>query len=72
LIEAKAVTLNFQNAPLTEVLAAVFKNQALEYNIENKTILVSKKKISNQVTLPSLRACRPDGSIRKVLQRGNI
>lgn len=44
LTQAKAVTLNFQNAPLAEVLMAVFKNQLLEYSIENKTILVLKKK----------------------------
>ena len=43
LAESKPLTLNFQNAPLSDVLALVFKNQPLEYSIENKTILISKK-----------------------------
>jgi hypothetical protein len=47
LTETKPLTLTVQNAPLSEVLAIIFKNQPLEYSIENKTILVSKKKITN-------------------------
>ena len=46
LTEAKPLTLTIQNAPLSDVLAIIFKNQPLEYSIENKTILVSKKKNS--------------------------
>jgi len=42
---AKPVSLAVKNTSLPEVLAIVFKNQPLEYNIENKTILVSGKKL---------------------------
>lgn len=59
LTEVKVVTLNFQNAPLAEVLAAVFKNQPLEYSIENKTILVSKKNNSGKVAAAKPKSMSP-------------
>ncbi|MEJ7779649.1 MAG: secretin and TonB N-terminal domain-containing protein [Daejeonella sp.] len=48
LTQAKAVTLDVKNVDLSSVLTVVFKNQPLEFSIENKTILVSKKKIANK------------------------
>jgi hypothetical protein len=44
---AKPVTINVKSATVSEVLTYVFKNQALEYSIQDKTILVSKKAIVN-------------------------
>lgn len=46
---AKPVTLSVRNLSVSEVLEQVFKHQALDYSIENKTILVSKKKTSNSL-----------------------
>lgn len=43
LADAKPVSLSADNLPLRELLNDVFKNQPLEYVIEGKTILVSRK-----------------------------
>ena len=45
LAQAEPVSLNVKNAPLSDVLNTIFESQSLEYSIENKTILVSKKKV---------------------------
>lgn len=39
----KTVSLTVNNQPLKELLDVVFKNQPLEYNIQGKTIIVSRK-----------------------------
>ena len=44
LSQAKSVNINVKNATLAEVLTITLKDQALAYKIENKTILVFKKK----------------------------
>lgn len=44
LAQAESVSLDVKNAPLSDVLAAIFESQSLDYTVENKTILVSKKK----------------------------
>ena len=52
--DAKPITIKARNLPASEVLEQVFKNQPLDYSIENKTILVSRKKmVSNVVKVPS-------------------
>ena len=40
---AKPVTINVKNADLDEVLETIFDNQPLDYFIENKSVVVSKK-----------------------------
>ncbi len=65
LAEAKRVTLSFQNAPLSEVLVLVFKNQPLEYSIENKTILVAKKK--SPVNTKKKTAAKPKSPAPKAI-----
>ena len=42
---AKPVTINVVNEELSEVLNTVFKDQPLEFSIQNKTIVVSKKEV---------------------------
>ncbi len=46
---AKPLSIKVRNVPVQDVLEQVFKNQPLDYSIENKTILVSRKKILNNV-----------------------
>ncbi|MEJ7779648.1 MAG: STN domain-containing protein [Daejeonella sp.] len=62
LTKAKPVTLNVVNAPLSDVLAVVFKNQPSAYSIENKTILASKKNVPIQTT------AKQNGAGEKVIQ----
>lgn len=51
LTDAKPVTLNMQNASLTEVLKAAFNGQPLNYVIENKTVFISR--VAATVPAPS-------------------
>ncbi|MEJ7694137.1 carboxypeptidase-like regulatory domain-containing protein, partial [Daejeonella sp.] len=44
--EAKPVSINVTNAPLTEVLEKSFSNQVLTYTISNNTIVVQKRTAS--------------------------
>ncbi|QEC40253.1 SusC/RagA family TonB-linked outer membrane protein [Pseudobacter ginsenosidimutans] len=42
--DRKKITLSVANMPLTELLALIFKDQPFDYSVEDKTILISKKK----------------------------
>ena len=44
--DAKPVNIDVKNAELNEVLKAVFDEQPLDYSIENKSVVVSKKEPS--------------------------
>src|SRR5690606_12260148 len=59
--EAPRVTLDVKNEPLSRVLASCFKDNLLNYSIDNNTIIVTKKpvvlkkpevEIANQVLPP--------------------
>lgn len=54
LSKAKPVTVNVTKATLKNVLTTVFKNQALTYTIDNKTILVSSKKAPENSSVKSV------------------
>ena len=41
--KSRPVTINVVNAPLPEVLEMIFKNQPLDYSIEDKTIVITEK-----------------------------
>lgn len=44
LASKETLALNFRDMPLRDLLGLVLKNKAFEYTIEDKTILISKKK----------------------------
>ncbi len=46
LINAKPVTLNVKDAPLDEVLKVCFYDQPLGYDIQNRTVFVTKKRFA--------------------------
>ncbi len=41
--DANTVTVKAENVPLREFLQEIFKEQPLEYSIENKAVIVSRK-----------------------------
>jgi TonB-linked SusC/RagA family outer membrane protein len=47
--QARAVTINVSEKPLTEVLQLCFQNQPFTYSIEDKTIIVKNKLVQVQV-----------------------
>src|SRR5205823_1610246 len=49
---ARPVTVNVNNATLTEVLLICFKNQPLSYAIDNTTIIITKKPLANFQNAP--------------------
>ena len=72
---SKPVTINASNEDLSKVLMHVFKNQPLDFNIKNKTILVSKKVISTtEINVIQNLTTAPDelNSLKDIVIKGVV
>ena len=58
--KSRPVTIDVVNAPLPEVLDLIFRNQPLDYSIENKTIVISRKGESTIKRLINIRGAVVD------------
>ena len=69
---AKPVTINVVNEDLSDVLNTVFKDQPLEFSIQNKTILVSKREVFKPVGEVSLYDLEPSNLVKDITLKGQI
>ncbi len=64
----KPVTINVAKQPVTEFLAALFKDQPLDFHLENRLVVVTRKKdlvpLSTIVPIPSVADIPPPVLIR--------
>lgn len=69
---AKPVTINVVNEELSDVLNSVFKDQPLEFSIQNKTILVSKRKVIAQIEDITLNDLESSDLQKDIILKGQI
>src|SRR5581483_6129304 len=61
---AKPVTVTLSNISLTQALNVIMKDQPLEYVIENKTVIISKKKAPQASQAQNTIMATPSGEIK--------
>ena len=59
--KSEPVTIDLVNIPLSEALDLIFRNQPLDYSIENKTIVITKK--STRTASESVRLINVRGTV---------
>ncbi len=69
---AKPVTINAVNEDLSEVLNSVFKDQPLEFSIQNKTILVLKKTVPVMIPESNLVNISELLEVKDIIVKGQI
>ena len=69
---AKPVTINVVNEDLSEVLIALFKNQPLEFSIQNKTILVLKKTVPIMIPESNLVNISELLEVKDIIVKGQV
>lgn len=69
---AKPVTINVVNEDLSEVLIALFKNQPLEFSIQNKTILVLKKTVPIMIPESNLVNISELLEVKDIVVKGQV